>query len=353
MNKKSNKKNQINNQLKNQLKWNLSSFKANLNKDLYLYDLEIYKSLLFKVSTLLIITSLFSCSPENFNSSGSNQSGNSNLHNQFELSNESGIFGGTLSTDKFQKQNGIVQLELDMGLSGKATCTGTLIEKNIVLTAAHCVADPSIIQIKAIFGLSDKRNNKNIIVPAVKAVAHPNFNPEVATDQTGWSDIALLKLKTNAPATVSVVKLPSVVKLNLVKPGTQLILSGYGITNAVVRMQTINSQGQTIIVDLPSKGSGTLRQVSNIQVINLNANLSEIILDQTQSKGACHGDSGGPAFLANPDGTLTQVGLTSRGTDELGNCNKNAIYTNVAFHSNWIQTNVEQLKLVNRTIASQ
>ena len=322
-----------------------TNLKGHSKMNFSFYDYILLKSLFLKLSILLVFLSFFSCSNQNFDNENTTQS--------FNTENSDSIVGGQLATDTFQKQNGIVQLELDMGFAGKATCTGTLIDNDIILTAAHCVADPSLVRIKAIFGLSDIRNNKNIIIPVVSAIIHPEFNPDISTDQSGWSDIALLKLKTLAPKNINKVKLPSVVQKNLVKVDSLLTLAGYGITNAVIRKEVINSNGQTTIVNLPGKGAGVLRLVNNIKVLKLNENLSEILLDQTKSVGACHGDSGGPAFLTMSDQSLIQVGLTSRGTEALGNCNKEAIYTNLEFHLKWILQGIDKLHSPNRPISAR
>ena len=81
--------------------------------------------------------------------------------------------------------------------------------------------------------------------------------------------------------------------------------------------------------------------VNKIKIQSVLPSFEEITLDQTHGKGACHGDSGGPAYFF--DKKLKKnilVGLTSRGT---GDCNKIAVYTSVLGYRKWISENAKQL----------
>lgn len=265
-------------------------------------------------------------------------------------SDQAQIVGGTLASSQLQKQNGIVQLKIS-SLQGVATCTGSLIEKNIVLTAAHCLADPTITDVAVLFGLDDKSITQDQVIFGISGKVHESFKP---TDDKMkvWNDIALLKLEKDAPVDFKLAQLPAADRLPKLDRGSKLMLAGFGITNALVRKVVKDKKGQQKIVELPSTGDGVLRQVDQIVVTAVSLDKKEITLDQTRLKGACHGDSGGPAYLKQSDGTLLLVGVTSRGTEKLGNCNAQAVYSGVSGHLTWISDNTKAL-LQSTQLAAQ
>ncbi|MFN3453556.1 MAG: S1 family peptidase [Pseudobdellovibrio sp.] len=291
----------------------------------------------------LIAASVFSsCSP-------SKQSNNSYVTENTQ--NQSAIVGGELSTSEFQKEHGIVQLIMISKSGSESLCTGSLIEKDMVITAAHCVADPFIANVVVVF----KTDNKNLTdadIAFVKiAAVHEDFSNEEILNAGGtYNDIALLKLEKAAPANFKVARLPKKDEVIELAVNSKLTLSGYGNTNAIIRKEVINPiTSRPMIISVPSVGSGTLRQVAGINVTAITADAKEISLDQSELKGACHGDSGGPALLTQTDGSIILVGVTSRGTEELGNCNVGSIYTGVMGHLDWITEMSSQLNKVENS----
>ncbi len=285
--------------------------------------------------TSLLCLSLLSCAPSSTNETFSNPDHNSHEQSQ--------IINGQLATSNFQQDHGIVQIKIIGQFGDVATCTGSLIDRDIVLTAAHCLADPTTSQVVVLFGLTDINLDRSLMIPAVRGVIHENFNNQMDPHTEVWNDIALLKLNSAAPENFKLAQLPPIVKASNLQIGSQLTLAGYGITNSVIRKVVKDKRGRQRLVELQGQGAGTLRVIDQINVVAITANESEITLDQTQNKGACHGDSGGPAFIKQNNGALVLVGVTSRGTESLGNCNEKSVYTGVAFHLNWIQQNIQKL----------
>jgi secreted trypsin-like serine protease len=70
---------------------------------------------------------------------------------------------------------------------------------------------------------------------------------------------------------------------------------------------------------------------------------TEISFSSTDGSGACHGDSGGPAF-ATIKGQKVIVGITSRTTDKSGGCHKDSVYTNVAAYKTLIDQMAAKLQ---------
>lgn len=309
------------------------------------------KEMIKQVAATLALTALFaSCAPQS-----------QDLSNSYLESNEvenSNIVGGQLADSTYQKNHGIVQLRVKkvfkfLGKTitlSESVCTGSLIQRDIVLTAAHCVSSKtSSDKVDVQFGLT------NVKAPTIAAkdwIINPSYVSNPKEDDTSVQhDIAIVKLSAAAPADFKLAVLPNAKTIEQLLVGSKLTFAGFGITNAIVRdfkkdqngQPVLDKNGQPQVVEFASEGSGTLRKVSDMVVTHITSDLKEISLDQRNLKGACHGDSGGPALLQLQDGTEIQVGVTSRGTNQLGNCNEGVIYTGVAGQLDFIAKAVAQI----------
>lgn len=271
----------------------------------------------------------------------------------------SNIVGGQLADASYQKAHGIVQLRVKKVIKflgktvtmSESICTGSLITRDIVLTAAHCVASKtSADKVDVLFGLTNAKATATIA--AKDWIINPAYvsNPQ-ADSQSVQNDIAIVKLSAEAPADFKLAVLPTAKTIEQLLVGSKLTFAGFGITNPLVRdykkdqngKPVLDKNGQPQVVELSSEGSGTLRKVSDMVVTRITSDQKEITLDQRNLKGACHGDSGGPALLKLQDGTDIQVGVTSRGSNKLGNCNEEVIYTGVLGQQDFINKAVAQI----------
>lgn len=272
----------------------------------------------FKLSMILTLALLASCAPK----SDTPAPGEEKLAGN--------IVGGTASSHDFQKENGVVALVIRTD-DGDDICSGTLISKRIVLTAAHCLETGSSIKgIAVVFSREVEKVEPHNTRYVIQSQAHKGFGlPE--SPQDSMNDIALLKLNQDAPAHVQPARLPSVVT-KVVTPGTLLIQAGFG--------KTIDQRNEA------SDTSGTLKHAENIEVLSLSRDKKELHLKE-ENQGSCTGDSGGPAFVKTSTGKLIQVGLNSRGTDR-NSCIGVGIYTNVTAHLEWIRKNSLALMASNK-----
>lgn len=206
-------------------------------------------------------------------------------------------------------------------LENNSLCTGSLIAESYVLTAAHCVArDPR--NLRVFFGPS---LDAIVAINKVSGAVIPNIYGKRFEEQNDWGDIAVLKIEGNLPPGYKPI---NVLPTDSLQTGQNTILAGYGLSNGVKK-----------------EGSGFLRKTS-VLIANPKHGLSEVSLDQTKGTGACHGDSGGPAYLLT-EGGYALWGVTSRGLDDPNDdCSHFAVYTNAVAYADFItQARVKLLGL--------
>ena len=172
----------------------------------------------------------------------------------------------------------VVALVSPFGL-GPASCTGTLIAKRMVMTAGHCLEDPTMLP-SIYFGSDPTVAGSGQVIASVATIVHPLYDPDGLLN-----DLALIVLGEDAPATPEPLWTQSLTDAQI---GATLRLVGFGSTLGGI--PGAKYEGTTII----DSYSDTK--------IAFHAHPSQ----------TCNGDSGGPAFLML-DGVEQLEGVTSSG----------------------------------------
>lgn len=232
--------------------------------------------------------------------------------------NQSGsIIGGQEATGSEDFTKTIVAL---YDVAQGSLCTASILSDSILVTAAHCVESEAK-DLRVVFGVDLEA--QNIIVKPVESFQQSPLWATRQNQELNTGDIAVVKFSGGLPAGYVPATLLSDVKQ--LKNGQTTLLSGYGIDDGV--KQT---------------GAGRLRFVETT-IQDTNYSKTEVLIDQKNGKGACHGDSGGPAYV-DIGGRKLLWGVTSRGVNDPNNdCSVNAAYTSIPAYSAWVKKTADAL----------
>ena len=231
------------------------------------------------------------------------------------------IIGGSTVSSSDPDGASVVALVIQLQ-EGQAICTGSLLASDILVTAAHCITDESgrtvsASQVRLVFA-NDIRSSSRKIVNATGVKRHPDYDGDGGgKDQ---NDIAIVRFGGGIPSGYQTATLlPSG---STIPKGSGAVLIGYGVN-------TMAGGGS---------GSGILRKVTVTVADGLFAR-TEVLIDQRNGKGACHGDSGGPAFTRS-GGKLLLWGVTNRGdpVNAPDDCKQFSVYTRITSQASFINS---------------
>jgi secreted trypsin-like serine protease len=268
-----------------------------------------------------------------------------------------GIVGGQAVDSKSWIAKGIVfvvqeyQVDRDTRTS---ICTGSLIDRNLVLTAAHCVdrSANNVARLTVYFTHQPEcDSNLGRLSSKKKSVAEVKVHPYWSSNSntvTNRGDLAILRIHGKAPNTYEPLKLAK--DFLPLTEGGRITIAGYGMTNP----DYYGDFGGTITLrfadalPISSTEKTYLSQLTDDwnEYNNLSSN-EMLYIDQSRGKGICGGDSGGPSFLKNAANEPIVTGVASfvmnpRNSNRL--CAYVAAHTSTFFHKLWIENTFKAMR---------
>lgn len=220
---------------------------------------------------------------------------------------------------------GIVKLEPrrteDTGLVSSGHCSAVRVRANWFLTAAHCV-DQSYDEIRLIGDAANLRSPAARITTADSAICHGGYQ---GTDTSYANDIALIRLSPEQAAAfvnVPVARIGATQKPLAPANYAAGEMAGWGLTR-------FGGQLSNELLETPLA----------ITAVGPAA----ITVASQGGAGPCIGDSGGPLYVTEADGTKTVVGILSvveqnRATGQFCAGEYNGRYTNLQGYAGWIDS---------------
>ena len=204
---------------------------------------------------------------------------------------------------------------------GASLCSGAAIARDIVLTAAHCVARPQTVV----------RASKTSAALAIRETAvHPRFDLQSYVRHRATADVALIKLA--APLPPHIVPAPLALPDLRLAPGDRMTVAGFGTSAAG-----------------SDAGLGVARSAALVvtgQPGNLQVRLYDpATRNQHAGLGACDGDSGAPAFHGD---RIAGVVTWSTGPGNSAGCGGLTGVTPLTLYRAWI---VEQIRRMGGSLA--
>jgi hypothetical protein len=166
-------------------------------------------------------------------------------------------------------------------------CSGVVISREVVLTAAHCVSGVA----NTVVHFRDG-SGRPVTLPIASIVPHPEYRANAIAKRERSIDMALIRLAQPLPDRFT----PAPLDARATSVGDRFRVAGFGLSR---------------------EGSGASGGVFRWGMLGARAPLSSILLwaedPDHKGLGACTGDSGGPIFAESSDAIVAITAWTTGG----------------------------------------
>ncbi|MBL7544000.1 MAG: trypsin-like serine protease [Bdellovibrionaceae bacterium] len=245
------------------------------------------------------------------------------------------IVNGSIADQNTPLKNHIVMLITSFKRNDETLstlCTGTLIDNNTVLTAAHCFPKNRVsTQVIASINLFCSSGfNHQLAYTASNVMIHPKYiHKDTPSGVSPDFDIALVKFEGILPHEYMPLAIQKIdIQSEMKNSSSHMVMTGFGRT----------STSDSSLPELRYLSKPWDRLILFKDSVNLVDRLNLVSVNQTDARGGCSGDSGGP-LLIEDNGTYKILGVASyiESSSESRLCEQGQIfYSYITSYLEWI-----------------